>query len=72
MPYAIHLPYESTPLATLESIDDCLELIGERENCNWARHLTTKRYADGSHSVIVVRTRKLLPYSLVETDHYQS
>lgn len=69
--FNVYAPYAHEPSASVETLDDALEFVGETLGVNWTK-LSTTRYADGSHSVSGTKTGRLLPYSIVESDHYPS
>lgn len=65
MRLAVYKPGYPTPLYVGETIDDCLEWIGDQIGCNWATKLETVARADDSYNVIdkgfAVATRAGLP-----------
>lgn len=65
MRIAVFRPGHTTPLYVGDTVDDCLEWIGERIGCNWATHLDTgKPFADDSRNVVATRTKELMEFTI--------
>lgn len=64
MKLGVYVAGYDKPQFLADSLDDCLEWIGERIGCNWATHLEAIAWEDGSFTVYATRTDELLDYTI--------
>lgn len=64
MKLGVYKPGYPTPLYIGTCIDDCLAWIGNQIGCNWATHLESVAWEDGSYTVHATRTDELLDYTI--------